>query len=299
MLISSLLQRVAAEQVRQTVANGARKQSSKSSNDDSSQSHSSDASEPQRPDAELLPCHTGLVFALALESGHLRDRLTGTVEIQGAGFRVATGGLKGRGIAVLHAGPGRDAALRGTEALIAGHRPRWVISAGFAGALQPNIARGDIVMVNSVANLQGERLAIDLRVNAQTVSKLSGVHVGRLLSVDSIVRKPEDKQSLGRQHDALAVDMETMAVAEVCRREKQRFMAIRVISDTMDEELPADIERLLHKRTTAQRIGAAAGGLVRRPSGIKDLWRLRENALSAADRLAKFLEGVIVQLPRD
>ena len=32
------------------------------------------------------------------------------------------------------------------------------------------------------------------------------------------------------------------AVAEVCRREKQRFLAVRVISDAVDEELPADVE---------------------------------------------------------
>ena len=45
----------------------------------------------------------------------------------------------------------------------------------------------------------------------------------------------------------------------MCRNEKIRFLSVRVISDTVDRELPRDIERLIHKKTTAGRLGAAAG----------------------------------------
>jgi hypothetical protein len=46
-----------------------------------------------------------------------------------------------------------------------------------------------------------------------------------------------------------------------------------------------------------RKIGAAAGSMLRRPSAAKDLWKLRESAITAADRLSKYLVGVIQQLP--
>ncbi len=59
------------------------------------------------------------------------------------------------------------------------------------------------------------------------------------------------------------------------------------------EELPREVERLTRPRTLAGRWGAALGAILSRPGAIKDLYKLRENALAASDRLARFLVGVI------
>ena len=100
------------------------------------------------------------------------------------------------------------------------------------------------------------------------------------------------------RHAALAVDMESMAVAQVCRAEKVRFLSVRVIIDEVDRALPRDIDSLLNKKSTAGRLGAAAGAILRRPASIKDMWQLKEDALAASERLAKFLVGVVGQLKR-
>jgi adenosylhomocysteine nucleosidase len=300
--IRILLQRLASEQVQQTVADNLRRragqQQDRSGGDanEKEEDSDSDASAESAPNRELLPCHVGLVVALPLESGYFEDRLAGVISIKGHGFTVRTGGLHGRGIAVAISGHGRAAAARAAEALIAGHRPRWLISAGFAGGLQTQLKRSDIVIADSVVGEHGERLSIDVRLPAEERSQ-RGIHVGRLLTVDRIIHKVEEKRSLGEQHQAIAVDMESIAVAQVCQQEKQRFLAIRAITDTIDDELPRDVERLLNRPTMVRKLGAAAGSLLRRPSVAKDLWKLRESAITAADRLAKFLVGVIQQLP--
>ncbi len=146
-------------------------------------------------------------------------------------------------------------------------------------------------MADEILDISGRRLSIDLKSESS-----AAVHVGRLLTVDRIIRTPAEKASLGKEHTAVAVDMESWAVGEVCRQDKVRFLAIRVISDTVDDELPEDLDSLIMQRTTAGRLGAAAGTLFRRPSSIKDMLRLKEEALVASDRLAKFLDGVIQQL---
>ncbi len=84
-----------------------------------------------------------------------------------------------------------------------------------------------------------------------------------------------------------------MAVAEVCRRRQTPFLAVRVISDAADDDLSADVEKLLAQPTGPARLAAAAGSILRRPSSLWDLLRLRREALEASDRLAKFLADVL------
>jgi adenosylhomocysteine nucleosidase len=247
-------------------------------------------------DALPEPCDVGLVFALGIEQGGLEDLLHDVITIKGSDFIARQGRLKGRNVVLIEAGVGPLAAARGTQALLAGHRPAWVISAGFSGALDPKLKQGDIIMADSIADGEGHRLSIDFKISPEAAAATPGLHVGRLLTVDHIVRLPEEKRALGEQHEALAVDMESWAVGEVCRQAKTRFMAVRIVSDAVDDELPAEIERLAKQKTQAARLGAAAGAIFRRPSSIKDMLKLKEDALIASDKLAKFLTGVVTQL---
>jgi adenosylhomocysteine nucleosidase len=242
------------------------------------------------------PCDVGLVFALPIEMGGWEDLLEGVVSTHARDCLVRQGGYRGRSIAMVCSDAGQQAAVRATQALIAGHRPRWVISAGFAGGLRADVRRGDIVMADRVSDISGRGLAIDLKVDPQAVAQTAGLHVGRILTMDKIVVRPEEKRALGEAHDALCVDMESWAVGEVCRQDKVRFMAIRVISDGVDDELPREIDNLLVQKSRAGTWGAVAGALWRRPSSLKDMLRLKRDALANSDRLARFLGQVVVQL---
>jgi adenosylhomocysteine nucleosidase len=252
-----------------------------------------DADEPAAPPP---PADVAFVFALGIELGGLEDLLSGVLTTKLRGCTLRHGGYKGRSIVIAEAGVGRLAAARATQTLIAGHKPSWVISAGFAGGLDPRLKRGNILLVDSLADIEGHRLSIDIKPSPEWLANSRGLHVGRLLTVDKLVRRPEEKRALGQAHDALAVDMESWAVGEVCRQDKVRFMAVRIISDTVDDELPADVERLMLQKNRASRLGAAAGAIWRRPSSIKDMYRLKEEALVATDKLAKFLTQIICQL---
>lgn len=257
-------------------------------------------SKPGEPNASAdrprFACDVGLAFALGIESGGIEDLLTGVVTTQAAGLTVREGRLRDRNVAIVTSGVGQLAAARATQALIAGHRPSWVISAGFAGGLDPRLKRGEIVMADSLISTDSRRLAIDLKISPESIATSKGLHIGPCVASDKILHRPADKSALGRRTGALAVDMESWAVGEVCRQAKTRFLAIRVISDTVDDELPADVETLARQTSTASRLGAAAGAIFRRPSSIKDMLKLKEDALVFSDRLARFLAGVVEQL---
>lgn len=248
----------------------------------------------QREAAVELPVDVAVIAALDIELGGVLDCLTGVVTTQADGFKTHRGVWRDRGVLFVESGMGRARAAKATEAVIHAHRPAWVISTGFAGGLVPEVERLQIVVGNSVADVSGQRLAIDVKLAADP---RRGLHVGRQLTVDRIIRTPAEKKTLAEQHQAIAVDMETFAVAETCRAAKTRFMAVRVVSDSANDELPADLERLINRKSMAGKLGAAAGAIVRRPGSVKDLWNLKEQALLATDRLAKFLLSMIEQLP--
>jgi adenosylhomocysteine nucleosidase len=241
------------------------------------------------PAGELKPCHLGIVFALGIESGCLEDLLQGAVTIRGSGFVAREGGLKGRRTVVILSGAGVKKAAAATELLIDGHRPQRVVSAGFGGGLCPSLKRNDILIADRVLNSDGSELSVELPAGLAAIATQPGVRRGPLLTADQVVRLPSEKQELFRRYGALAVDMETFAVAEVCRRRQVAFTSVRVINDPAGEKLPRDMEHLLAQQTEVARLGAALGAIWRRPGSAKDLYQLRENALVASGRLAKFL----------
>ncbi len=242
------------------------------------------------------PCLVGMVFALGIEAGCTEDRLEKTSTVRGHGRFFRQGTLAGRSATIVRSGAGADQAAAATEALIAGHRPLWVLSAGFAGALTPDLARHDFLIVDNLVNVRGDHLSLDLKVDRESLRATPHVHVGRLLTADAVVRLPEEKAALGRRHQALAVDLESFAVAAVCRERGVRFMGVRIISDPLDEILPAEVRQYLDQATAAGKLGSLVGSLWRRPGAAKDLWQLKENALLASDRLAEFLAGIVRQL---
>lgn len=238
-------------------------------------------------------CDVGIVFALETESGGLEDLMEDAVSFRGQGFLARWGRLRGRHVAVVRSGAGRASAAGAAEALIDGHRPAWVVSAGFAGGLAPEMKRHDLLLADAVVDAAGNRLGVDPRAAPEPLKETPGVHVGTLVTVDEVARTPDEKQALREKHQALAVDMETFAVAEVCARRGVPLLAVRVICDPADEELAPEVRGLLKQKSGAARLGAALGAVWNRPSSLKDMYRLRENALVASDRLAEFLAAAV------
>jgi adenosylhomocysteine nucleosidase len=112
-----------------------------------------------------------------------------------------------------------------------------------------------------------------------------------------LIRRIAERRELAARHQAVACDMETCGVAEVCARDQTRFLPIRIISDAVDDRIPKEAEHLLKQKTLAGKLGALAGAILDRPGSIKDLWQLREDAIAASDRLARFLAAVAEKLP--
>jgi adenosylhomocysteine nucleosidase len=247
--------------------------------------------EPEQP-RDFAHADVGIVHATAIEVNPFLNRCERVRKYTGGNFTFRGGLLATIRIALAQSGIGPKHARGATQCLIDGHSPTWIISTGFSGALQTGMHVGDIVVASSIVDAGGTELTIDLKMPANPAG---GLHVGRLLMLDRMVPTVVEKKSLGEQYAAIAVDMESLAVAQVCREAKTKFLAVRVISDDLSKDLPKDILSVVNNAGTV-RWGAIAGAVFNRLGSVQDLWELRDQATSAAERLATFLDGVVVQL---
>ena len=249
----------------------------------------------------LLPlgntaCDIGFVFALGTEAAGIVDELDDLVTIRGAALREHQGRLAGRRVSIVESGVGQAKAVSAAKDLIRVRQPAWVISAGFSGSLVKSVRRGDVVVANQLGTCQGGHLTVDLQMKSD---EQAGLHVGKILMTDQLVSSSSEKRSLAEKFSSLAVDMESFAVAEVCSRERVKFLAVRVILDGVDDDLPGHLGKVLNAESNPERLGATLNALVRRPSMARDLWNLRQSSLEMSSRLAKFLRGLVVQLTDD
>jgi adenosylhomocysteine nucleosidase len=167
------------------------------------------------------------------------------------------------------------------------YRPAFVLSAGFSGALQPEQRVGDLVLATEVVDPQGH---IWPTFCPKALANRN-ITAGRVLTMPEVVGDPREKQQLGRQYQAVAVDMESAVVARLCAEHHIPFACLRVISDDWETALSPQLMDLLRQgRVSIPRLVA---NVLRHPKLIGGLWRLAGQTRTAARRLLEPLTTVI------
>lgn len=236
----------------------------------------------------------GIVFALpqeergfrqVLSESHLSSRKRGRQEVWFVGNVEAT---------VEISGIGRDLCAEATERLI-DRGAQWIVSAGFAAALDKDLTVGDIVVANRVLLSESPPITgDDTLTEAVPPSGTLGYAIRRcdLVTSDAVVCKSSDKRRIRTHTGAGALDMESYAAAQVCRRRDVPFSAIRSISDTADQDIPQDISQLVSMESPLKR----AGFILTRPLLWKQMLTLRSQAQSAATNLGDVLGIMLLRL---
>lgn len=139
-----------------------------------------------------------------------------------------------------YAGMGAKNAMRAAQSLIDTDVDA-LVSWGSAGALHPALVPGDIVLPVAVIDYSDKRqYQVDQRWHTALKNKLGHkkIYDGNLASTREVQQGPRQKIKLHRATGALAVDMESAAIAAVASKEKKPFLVIRSISDTAAMHIP-------------------------------------------------------------
>jgi len=237
-------------------------------------------------------CAAGVVFALDVEADAFAGLARDAAAFESAGPTIREGTVAGRRVAWCVGGAGADAATRAARLIVAGHRPRLLVTAGFAGGLDPALVRGGLVHPRSVVDRDGgDEIAF-----APPPGGASGGRAPAIVTVDEVVATVAGKRRLAAASGAGLVDMETRAVALVAREAGLPCLAIRVVSDDAAAELPREVAALVRPQSGMRRLGAALGAVGRRPAAAVDLWRLWEHAVVDGRTLAAGLERLVAGL---
>jgi len=166
-----------------------------------------------------------------------------------------------------------------------------LLSFGMAGGLDPALRAGDVVLPAEVVTPQGGVYATAAQWRAQlyeAARRSGGVSCGRLLTSDAPVLAPSAKAALFRECGAVAVDMESAAVAQVARGVGLPFMVLRAVIDAAAAGVPQAVlagSAAATGETSALRLLAA---LARRPRELGALLPLL-NAYRVARRALRTL----------
>ncbi|MDN4630610.1 phosphorylase [Sphingomonas sp. PsM26] len=219
---------------------------------------------------------------------------------------------------VVVAGGGDSARLeRELEVAVAG--ASMVLSCGVAGALDPALRAGDVVVgVLAPNSFPGEgrgpveeqkslsrgaqlqppsRLGPGLRRGSGVggalvewlAKNLPGAHRGTVVGADSIIGSVAEKTALYAATGAIAVDMESHIAARVAARHDLPFAIVRTISDTVDHALPP-AALVGMKPDGGVALGAILASLARNPAQLPALIRTGRDAGAAFKALARAME---------
>jgi adenosylhomocysteine nucleosidase len=191
----------------------------------------------------------------------------------------------GPGIRVI-AGGGNSTLLAAKLAALDPAGLEAVISFGVAGALDPSLKPGDLVIATGI--VAGETLECDDGLKTRLMARLEPGQplLAPIAGVDLPVLKPDAKAALHASTGAAAVDMESHLAAAYAARHALPFAAIRVISDSAAHVLPP-VAALAMKPDGGIAIGRVVAGLLRHPGQVPALLATARDAGTAFKALRR------------
>jgi adenosylhomocysteine nucleosidase len=240
-----------------------------------------------------------LLSALDTEAGPLLGALARPETTDVRGIACATGLVGDRRVAVLATGVGKVNAAMVTTLVIERFAPAAVVFTGIAGALDPELQPGDVVVgerlvqhdlvnhpesgpvLRSVRSpASGERGPIELEpdptllslareaglgldlMRAADATRAPRVRFGTIATGDTFVSSAAKRAQVREATGAHAVEMEGAAVAQVCRELGVPFLVVRGLSDRAKGDARTEARRNLG--VAARNSAAVALAVVRR-----------------------------------
>jgi len=186
----------------------------------------------------------------------------------------------------ISAGGDAQATRAGIQSLIARGADR-LVSFGIAGALDPNLKPGDLVVGSAVRTSDGVRAPVDQKWLMQLSAHLTAARVADVVGSTSIAATVEQKAMLHRDTGAACVDQESHWVADAAHANGLPFIVLRAIADRAGDTLPPAVLVGLDAQGNP-RTGAVVRALLRDPTQLPGLIRV---ALQTSRALKSLLRG--------
>lgn len=196
-------------------------------------------------------------------------------------FRVETKAIRSRsGLRFVYTAMGSRAADDLDQAGV--EHPALLVSAGFCGAVAADLRVGDLIIADEI-RLRGETVLVDRALVARATKILTDAgrasRVGPVECSATVAGRAEKREMAAR--GAVAVDMESGAIARWAEARSVPFLSCRVVLDAADEDVcfsdrvPFWLSALRHPRCAARLVrtsGLASRRLGEGINALADAW---------------------------
>jgi adenosylhomocysteine nucleosidase len=188
------------------------------------------------------------------------------------------------GLWAICGGAGPAAAMAAAERLVQSGAT-GLASLGIAGGLSPALPTGGIVIARAIVT-EEMRFACDAEAVERLAAQLPAAWQGALYGTSRPIARAAQKLALFHAAGLLAADMESHGVARAAQRRRVPVIALRVVADPADLDLPPAALAGLG-REMPEAIGGMLAKLVKRPSQLPELARLARRTAAAMAELPR------------
>jgi len=241
-----------------------------------------------------------IFYAFAREIAPLRRRLTERAPLAHVGIHGFRTKIGAKQFAVVGHGIGMKRAREGARrALDAMPQTELIIGTGVAGALSAGLKPGDLIMADRILAIESEG------ETARATGAIAGGHLqelgrsltiagiryatGAILTSHRVLATGAEKRRAKEITGAIAVDMETAALAAEAAARGIPFAVVRAVLDELDDEVAGIGKVDEHGRLNPL---ATVAYLVRNPRVALKIPRMMRNLSIAAKSIADAIEAI-------
>ena len=171
-----------------------------------------------------------------------------------------------------------------------------IISWGVAAGLTPDLKTGDVVLPRYIIPVGGESAELNNSLLTSLEQKLSRFFFVKpetsLASTNELLMDATSKKKLHHNTGGQAADMESGALLEFAQQNNLSFSAIRTISDSLDDVIPAAVANYTKEDGSVQLWGLLSE-VITNPVQWKQLINIGMNFKKARKRLSVISEVVL------
>ena len=198
----------------------------------------------------------GIIGAMSEEVDKIKKEMKFTYEEKIGRFTFVIGSLRNRKIVLAESGIGKVNAGMTATIMITKFNVKAIIFSGVAGALDKRLSVGDVVIgekmiqhdmdVREFGLKKGEipRMATSVFESDKEILDIISsfelpdhkIYKGTIISGDQFISSKQVKTDLAEEFSAMAVDMESSSVAQVCYQLERKCLVVRSISDSVTDD---------------------------------------------------------------
>ena len=193
--------------------------------------------------------YIGIVSALPVESMIIKVMMEDRVEEIFAGTTFNRGTIYGRKVVFMNCGVGKVNAAMYTQLLIDRYKPVCVLFTGVAGSMSEKVKHNDLVLADQLTYFDVNpkqlencfpnivRFRADAELGSIIKAQAPECRRGLIITGDQFIHDRAEKEKLKAAFsDALCVEMEGCAFAQVCKMNDVPFAILRCITDLADDD---------------------------------------------------------------